>query len=53
MGLFTVGSSKADQLEFLMKKQTEGEIIHYNILEGDHKKNNTKNIFNQPIEFYN
>jgi hypothetical protein len=53
MGLFTVPSKKAAELESLMHKQTEGEIIHLKILEGDHKKNNSKNYYNPPLEFYN
>jgi len=53
MGVFTVPSAKAGELESLMHKQTEGEIIHHKILEGDHKKNNSKNYYNPPLEFYN
>ena len=53
MGLLTVPSSKAGELESLMHKQTEGEIIHHKILGGDHQKNNSKNYFNPPLEFYN
>jgi hypothetical protein len=40
-------------MESLMLKQTEGEVIHMKILEGDHRKNNSKNYYNPPLEFYN
>lgn len=53
MGLLTVPSTKAAELESLMHKQTEGEIIHLKILEGDHQKNNSKDYFNPPLEIYN
>ena len=53
MGLFTVPSTKADEMESLMLKQTEGEVIHLKILEGDHLKNNSRNYYNPPLDFYN